>query len=440
MTLAQLLSHVSGVHDIIDRQFEPDFRKPISRDRVLQVIEERPLDFDPGTEQRYSNAGYLLLGQVIEKASGQSYAEYLQRAFFDPLGMHDTGVYDVDHGLPGMARGYIWNGKELESVIPFHDSLTLSSGGIYSTVEDLTRWGQALMNYKALRKKDVETMVRPALLKDGSKTGYGAGFFIEQFREQEEWSHDGGVHGYYGMLNILPRQRLTVVTLTNGSYIRGGFDVRDLGHQTVAKLLGRQLAPNDPPTVSLPSSKLDEVTGQYFFPTTVSGTKGTMLIFRRDDKLFEWDSSQTNAQEIFATSDAEFFWRDSGALISFFRDSANKIESYTYHSAYRATRGERFSPAIDSSVDPASYELLAGSYQFKAGLTMTVTKRGSHLCLNVPPSPDVESFPTSPLSFFVLGADASVRFELGDSGKPIAAFARMGKGREGQAKVVDVAH
>jgi CubicO group peptidase (beta-lactamase class C family) len=438
VTLAQLLSHTSGVHDIIDRQFEPDFRKPISRDRVLQVIEERPLDFDPGTEQRYSNAGYLLLGQIIEKVSGQSYAQYLQRVFFYPLGMRDTGVYDVDHGLPGMARGYIWNGKNLENVIPFHDSLTLSSGGIYSTVEDLTRWAQALMNHKALRKHSVEVMMKPAVLKDGSKTGYGEGFFIEQFRGQEEWAHDGGVHGYYGMLNILPKQRLTVITLTNGTYFRGGFDVRDLGHKTVARILDGQVAPIDPPTVSMPSSKLDQVTGQYFFPTTVSGAKGTMLIFRGGDKLFEWDSSQTDAQEIFATSDAEFFWKDSGASIMFSRDSTDKIQSYTYRSAYRTTKGERFSPAIDSSVDPASYELLAGSYQFKAGLTMTLTKRGPHLCLKVPPSPDVEIFPTSPLSYFILGADASLRFELGDAGKPIAAFARMGSGREGRAKRVDV--
>jgi D-alanyl-D-alanine carboxypeptidase len=141
ITLAQVLGQNSGIHDILDRQFAADFHQAISRDRILEVIQERPLDFAPGTRHRYSNAGYLLLGQIIEKVSGEPFEQYLRQEFFQPLRMNDTGLYDVDRDLPGMARGYQWNGQQLDQITPFHASLTLSSGGLYSTVEDLTRWG-----------------------------------------------------------------------------------------------------------------------------------------------------------------------------------------------------------------------------------------------------------------------------------------------------------
>jgi CubicO group peptidase (beta-lactamase class C family) len=128
VTVAQVLGHNAGIHDIVDRQFAADFHQAVSRDRVLQVIQERPLDFKPGTRHRYSNAGYLLLGQIIEKVSGRPFEQYLRQMFFVPLRMNDTGLYDVDRDLPGMARGYQWNGRELDEITPFHGNRSFGYG------------------------------------------------------------------------------------------------------------------------------------------------------------------------------------------------------------------------------------------------------------------------------------------------------------------------
>jgi hypothetical protein len=166
-----------------------------------------------------------------------------------------------------------------------------------------------------------------------------------------------------------------------------------------------------------------------------------MLLFRTGDKLFEWDSSHSGAREIFATSETEYFWKDSGASLAFFKDSNGKVQSYDYRSDFCTTSGERISATIDASVDPASYESLVGASQLAPKLLMTITKRGSHLCVNVPPSPEVEIFPTSPLSFFVLGANASIRFQQGDNtGIANVAFLRMGNGRENRSERIDVIH
>jgi hypothetical protein len=235
------------------------------------------------------------------------------------------------------------------------------------------------------------------------------------------------------MLLVLPRQHFVVAVLANGTYLRGGFDVDGLARATTTALLGTQIAPDDPPTVPLSAAALDAVTGQYTYKTT-TGSSGTMLIARSGNGMYEWDDSKPTATGIFPASETKFFSKDRNTVLSFFKSASDEITGYKLTGPSRSAEGNRISPIVDSTVDPDTFEVLAGQYEFSPEFVMTLAKRGSHLCMSIPPSPEVEIIPTSALSFFVLGTNALVRFQRDDTDHIAFAFARNGGGPEGRAK------
>lgn len=117
ITLRQVLTHTSGLHDYFDApdvEIDVDAAKPTTFDQLMGRIADKPLDFPPGSKCSYSNTGYILLGKVIEIVSGESYRDYLQRHFFDPLGMKQTFTMAEENRLSNMAIGYRHSGGKLE--------------------------------------------------------------------------------------------------------------------------------------------------------------------------------------------------------------------------------------------------------------------------------------------------------------------------------------
>jgi CubicO group peptidase (beta-lactamase class C family) len=149
ITLEMLVEHRSGVGDIFNERYEAMDRSQLRHNRdYLELIRNQPLWFEPGTQQRYSNGGYVLLGEVIAKASGADYYDYLAANVFVPAGMKSTAALLEGDGTPGVARGYTRNGapagEERDNVAtrPWRGS---AAGGSYSTVDDLLALDQALL-------------------------------------------------------------------------------------------------------------------------------------------------------------------------------------------------------------------------------------------------------------------------------------------------------
>src|SRR2546421_5654357 len=147
ITIQQLIEHRSGLGDF----FGPEFMAaPPSKIRKLSdylpLFANKPLLFEPGTEQRYSNAGYIVLGLIVERLSGQSYYDYVREHIFKPAGMNDTDSYQIDENVPNRARGITKRGDQM----PGRGS---SAGGGYSTAPDLLRFAKALSGNKLLAPK-----------------------------------------------------------------------------------------------------------------------------------------------------------------------------------------------------------------------------------------------------------------------------------------------
>lgn len=166
VTLRELMNHTSGIHDYVPNDLST-IAKPTTIEAMIKEIEKHPYDFDPGTQWRYDNAGYTLLGYIVEKVSGQSYGDFLRQNLFQPLGMTNTGVYRTHLGLSHEALGYSLGTKGFEPAFYIDPSWNGGDGALYSTVEDLYRWNEGIFNGRVLDAASLSAAFTPVATKAG---------------------------------------------------------------------------------------------------------------------------------------------------------------------------------------------------------------------------------------------------------------------------------
>jgi CubicO group peptidase (beta-lactamase class C family) len=211
-TLRQLLTHTSGIIDYED--LIPAGRTAQLQDAdVLRLIESEPRTyFAPGSAYRYSNSGYALLALVVEIVSGKSFATFLRKRIFAPLGMSGTVAYqDGVSALTDRAYGYSSVDGEWKRTDQNLTSAVLGDGGVYSSIDDLAKWDAALYDSRLLRPESLRLAFTPATDTDDPATGYGFGWRITG---ETVW-HSGESVGFRNVIVRWPRRRLTVVVLTN---------------------------------------------------------------------------------------------------------------------------------------------------------------------------------------------------------------------------------
>jgi D-alanyl-D-alanine carboxypeptidase len=216
ITVRHLLNHTSGTPEITEiEEWEKHNRETLTPDEVIAFFKDKPLDFEPGGKWQYSNSGYLLLGRVIEKASGEPYARFLAERIFQPLGLEHSGVDDDVTVVPGHVCGY----QRVEGRVVLPPMLSMShpfsGGAIYSSVDDLARWDAALYTDAILSEASLAQCFTPAVLNDSSATKYGFGWVIEQFKGRRMIWHNGRINGYLSHALRLPDERLYVAILSN---------------------------------------------------------------------------------------------------------------------------------------------------------------------------------------------------------------------------------
>ena len=175
----------------------------------------KPLEFQPGSQVRYTNTGYVLLGMVIEKVSGGSYERFLTQNIFGPVGMRNSGYDHASTILSERASGYMIKNAHLVNADFVDMSFPYAAGGIYSTVGDLYLWNEALANGKLLSESSIQQMFAeyPETLFQG--THYGYGVVIATRFGRLLYYHGGGVQGFETVIQRYPKERLCIVVLEN---------------------------------------------------------------------------------------------------------------------------------------------------------------------------------------------------------------------------------
>jgi CubicO group peptidase (beta-lactamase class C family) len=211
VTIRHLLRHTSGVPSYtgFPQMMTRTVRLPATLNEVIATFKEKPLEFDPGDKFTYSNSGYILLGKIIERASGHDYETFLKRNIFEPLEMNDTGYDHNGAILPRRAAGYSRTLFLLANAPYIDMSWPHAAGSLYSTIDDLAKWDQALVAGKLIGSDSYKAMYTPG------KGNYGYGWMIRELDGHKEIGHGGGIHGFMTAIVRYPDEKVFVVVLCN---------------------------------------------------------------------------------------------------------------------------------------------------------------------------------------------------------------------------------
>jgi CubicO group peptidase (beta-lactamase class C family) len=222
ITVRNLLTHTSGIPDYeSDSVTKKDaafinLRNDYTEDELFTKFSGLPLDFPPGSKWSYSNSGYVILGILIHKLTGQFYGDVLQERIFRPLGMTSTRIISEADIIPNRAAGYrLVNGeiKNQEWVSPTLN--TTADGALYTNALDMAKWDAALYTEKLLKKGSLDQMWSAVRLNDGKTAAYGFGWDVTQVNGHRLIEHGGAWQGFTTQISRYVDDRFTVIVLTN---------------------------------------------------------------------------------------------------------------------------------------------------------------------------------------------------------------------------------
>ncbi len=216
ITICHLLNHTSGLIDYESLIPDTATIQVLDKDVLQMMMELDSTYFPPGTNYRYSNSGYAVLAMIVEKISGQTFAQFLSDNIFKPIDMRNTiayekGISEVNHRAYGYANKdgkLVFKDQSLTSAV-------LGDGGIYSSIDDLFQWDQALYTEKLVRFETLKQATTPSILQDSTKLDYGFGWRIDKYRGLNRMHHTGQSCGFATIIQRYPEQKFSIIILTN---------------------------------------------------------------------------------------------------------------------------------------------------------------------------------------------------------------------------------
>jgi CubicO group peptidase (beta-lactamase class C family) len=327
ITIFHVLTHTSGIPNFTNF---PDYGEtktmPVTPEKLVARFRDKPLDFQPGEKWSYSNSGYVLLGYLVEKISGQSYQDFLQQNIFTPLNMKDSG-YDsnsaiIEHRASGYTPGPKGpvNASYLDMTIPF------SAGALYSTTEDLLRWEQGLFSGKVVSAASLKKMTTPF------KNDYALGLAVRTANGRTLVAHDGGIDGFNTNLSYYPDEKLTIVVLSN----LAGATPGELATKLAAVVHGEKvILPSERKEITLPKEVLQRYVGTYELSPDLS-----IAISLEEGQLMAQPSNGPKVP-LFAESGTSFFLKVIDAQIDFSKDEKGEYGRMVLHQGGHDTKGVR---------------------------------------------------------------------------------------------------
>lgn len=223
ITLHHLLTHTSGTLNYTNSSsYREKMIKPWKPTELVNLFADSALIFNPGSRIYYSNSGYVLLGVIIEKITGKTYSEVLQSNIFEPLGMVNSGYEKTGDILKNRSAGYYKQGTSLRNANFINMSVAYSAGGLYSTVEDLFLWDQALYTEKLISKELTEVYFDKHFPMYGGDY-YAYGWEIgniqvgDSDKKLETISHSGVINGYTSLITRIPSSNSSIIVINNVS-------------------------------------------------------------------------------------------------------------------------------------------------------------------------------------------------------------------------------
>ena len=274
VTVRHLVHHTSGIRDYLVLTTFADWTEDFSiQEAVAMIVRQRELNFESGEEHLYSNSGYFLMSQIVERVTGQSLHIWADENIFGPLGMKNTHFHDDHtHIVPNRADGY----EPAED--GFRISMTIldmvGDGGVFTTVEDLLPWERNFSNNRLGKgtMELIDLIQTPGTLDGGEATSYAFGLGVGEFRGVPEIAHGGAFVGFRAGFNRYPDQRLGVAVLCNFSTTNPTGLARQVAELYLADVIegdaesSEAKASTEAEVVEVPRATLDRYSGEYWHP------------------------------------------------------------------------------------------------------------------------------------------------------------------------------
>lgn len=334
ITIEHLLTHTSGIYNYTEDAalMQYGFMQPISREDMMSHFKDVPLAFTPGAMHQYSNSNYMLLGYIIEEATGKTYYDVVRERIFEPLGMSHSGFNFANFPSWDKAQGYlVMRPGRLTPSPPVDSTFSYAAGAIFTTTTDLYKWAQAVIDQKLLSKK----LWQKALTK--YKGNYGYGWAITDSSDSDVGKkivgHNGGIHGFVAEFRMVPEDKTVIILLCNDMQD----NVADLS-TTVASILYDK--PYDKRArkveVKMKAEDLAEYEGRYALADNFD-----VLIYSQTGSLWAQATKQIPFRILNYKKD-HFFIEEVEAEISFVRNEKGKITHMVLHQNGKDIKGRKW--------------------------------------------------------------------------------------------------
>ena len=440
ITTHHLLTHTAGIPNYTSFPgfFKDESRNPYKPLDFTEKFSNKDLEFEPGERFNYSNSGYFLLGVIIETLSGKTYEQMLHDKIFKPLNMNDTGYDNHDDILKNRATGYekeagkLINSKYLDMSIPY------AAGSMYSTVEDLYLWDQALYTNKLLPQKYMDMYFKGYIQAFGNaKYAYGWGVGYDKIGTSNDSiytiSHGGGINGFNTNISRATQDKSLVVLLNN----TGGAPLNEMTQSIRGILHGK---PYDMPKKSVATELLDVIHKQ--------GIQAGIARYNaiKDSKTYNLNEGEMNniGYQLMGEDKTEEAAEVFKLNIEAFPKSFNVYDSYAEalmnlgqnalaikHYKTSVTMNPNNTNGIEQLkklgadvsafekeiiIDDAILESYVGKYQLMPNFIITITKEGQQLKAQATGQPQFDIFPKTEHEFYLKVVNAQLTFNKNDAG------------------------
>jgi len=319
ITIHNLLAHTSGIPNITAfPEYEKKKIKHHTLEQLISRFKNKSLEFSPGEKYAYSNSNYILLTYLIEKASGQTYDEFLRKNIFIPLNMKNTVCDDYRRIIKNRASGYSMQDDTLVNASYIDMSFPAGAGALCSTINDLYLWDQALYTQKLLSQKSLDAIFTPF------KGNYGYGWFIESSPHGKVITHGGAIDGFVTSIYRLVDHKICIIVLSNFVFAPVDKIASDLARITFSE--NPQYRSRNPVEISINPLIYDQYMGTY----KSEKPSLTFVVTKKDNKLRIKLIEENEEYEVSPETESKFFLKNLDVQFSFIKDKG-KVTTLILH-------------------------------------------------------------------------------------------------------------
>lgn len=408
ITLHHLLNHTSGIKSYTNLpEFRTKTRLDLTPEEIISSFKNLPLEFNPNEKYEYSNSGYVLLGYIIEKLSGMSYENFIQKNIFDQLGMKNSYYANSYKIIPNRANGYqLYEGK-YENAEYMSTTIPYAAGSLMSTIDDMFLWNKAIHNNTLISENSKRMAFTNYTLNNGKHAYYGYGWAINEMAGLTTLEHTGGINGFTTSGIYIPDSNLYLIVLTN---LDDGIGAEIHNLKVVNALTGKPLTVKA--AIKIPEKEIKKWVGAYQFEDVVrfiTYEHNVLWSVREGGRPIKLEPLSANEFRFENSFTTYFFSLKNGQKQVLFADRIKKsIGIETDKKPIAENKAILLSPKILIKY--------LGVYELQPSFQIEIEMQNDRLFAKTSGQPSVELFAEAENSFFIKEIAAQVVFNLNTDG------------------------